>query len=92
MVELPVEGITRRISRDTSDDRLIEDLWVGRSTSCKIIGLALKYPMNISVCIDLDASLEEGSEAPWEDRPMSPAEQARYTGIAARMNLSVSDR
>lgn len=51
MVEPPVDGVCRRITRDLTSQRLIEDLWIGRSTPSRLISRELRMPSNIGVQI-----------------------------------------
>ena len=92
MVELPVEGVARRVTRDLESQKLLEDLWIGRSTASKLISRQLRHPCDIGVQIELNAVEEGDDDKPWEEQPMCSAEQTRFRGTAARINFLAADR
>ena len=91
MAKPPQGGVARRITRDADTGKLVEDLWIGRATSKRLIGRQLRSVKNIVVDIELDA-VDEDEIVAWEDQPMTPAEQTRYRGTAARVNFLAVDR
>ena len=92
MIEPPVKGVVRRVTRDLQSQKLLEDLWIGQATARRLVTRELRQPCDIGVQIELDA-VDEGSEdLPWEDQPMTPSEQTRFRGTAARINFLAADR
>ena len=89
---MPVDGVTRRITRDMNSSKLVEDLWVGRSTAARLLSRELRHPLDMHVQLDVDAVIEECGELPWEERPTSSSEQTKFRGTAARINFLACDR
>ena len=83
MVALPVDGVTRRITRDMDSSKLVDLL--------RLLSRELRYPLDINVRLDIIVN-EDCEELPWEKRPMSSSEQSRFHGTAAQINFFACDR
>ena len=92
MIGPPTRGKIRRVTRNLESNRLIEDLWIGRSTSKLLIMPELRQLCDMGVRLELNAVEEDGEELPWEEQPMSPSEATRFRGTAARINFLAADR
>ena len=78
--------------RDLDSGKLVEDLWIGRSTPKRLLSCELASTLNVGIQIELNAIDGPSEEVPWEERPMSPHEATRFRGTAARINFLAADR
>ena len=89
---IPCAGVGRRIARDLDSGKIIEDLWIGRSTPKKVMSCEIAKTCNIGIQIEMNSIDGTTEEAPWEERLMSPHEATRFRGTAARINFLAADR
>ena len=73
-------------------NRLIEDLWIGKSTPKRLIRRELRHPCDMGVNIELNVIEEEDEELTWEEQLMNPSEATRFRGTAAGINFLAADR
>ena len=77
----------RRITRDRDSGRLIEDLWIGKNTSERVLRRALRHPTNVKVIMEVSDESDE-----WLDEEMCQQDATKFRAVAARLNFLAQDR
>ena len=86
----PIGTMRRRVTRDTDNGGLMEDLVISALTPEKRVNKSLAKPRNVSVEVYLDET--EVDDQKWLDSPMEPKEQSLYRAVTARINFLAMDR
>ena len=89
--DVPIPGMTRRVTRDMNNGRLVEDLWITKSTPVRLLKREFKAAMDVEVRVHVETDKVE-VEIPWGDRELPPDDATLYRAAAARLKYVALDR
>ena len=94
MVANPSGIMRRRVTKEVSTGRVVDDLVVHGHTSPKRLCTRLRGPKDLEVTVEvvpLDG-LDDAAEDTWDDMEMDSGDATRYRAVTARLNYYALDR